>query len=67
VQRLHRGLRLPVKSFNCNGVCHGTLTDWFNAGFPGVAVTVEYGRGVSARQATRTGPAGILRAVGATR
>jgi protein MpaA len=67
VQRLHRGLRLPVKSFNCNGVCHGTLTDWFNAGFPGVAVTVEYGRGVSGRQATRTGPAGILRAVGATR
>jgi predicted deacylase len=67
VQRLHRGLHLPVKSFNCDGVCHGTMTEWFNASFPGVAVTVEYGRGVSKRQARRTGPAGLLRAVGARR
>ena len=67
VQRLHRGLRLPVKSFNCDGVCHGTMTEWFNARFPGVAVTVEYGRRLSRRQATRTGPTGLLRAVGARR
>ncbi len=67
VQRLHRGLRLPVKSFNCSGVCHGTMTEWFNASFPGVAVTVEYGRGLSRKQATRTGPSGVLRAVGARR
>jgi predicted deacylase len=67
VQRLHRGLRLPVKSFNCSGACHGTMTEWFNASFPGVAVTVEYGRGVSRKQATRTGPTGILKAVGARR
>ena len=67
VQRLHRGLHLPVKSFNCSGVCHGTMTEWFNANFPGVAVTVEYGRGVSRKQATRTGPTGLLRAVGARR
>ncbi len=67
VRRLHRGLRLPVKSFNCTGVCHGTMTEWFNASFPGVAVTVEYGRGVSRKQATRTGPNGLLRAVGARR
>ena len=39
------GCGLPVKSFNCSGVCHGTMTEWFNATFPGVAVTVEYGRG----------------------
>lgn len=65
VQRLHRGLRLPVKSFNCSGVCHGTMTEWFNANFRGVAVTVEYGRGLSRRQATRTGPTGLLKAVGA--
>ena len=45
VRRLHRGLRLPIKSFNCSGKCHGTMTEWFNANFPGVAVTVEYGRG----------------------
>ena len=67
VRRLHRGLRLPVKSFNCSGRCHGTMTEWFNASFPGVAVTVEYGRGLSPRQATRTGPNGVLRAVGARR
>lgn len=67
VRRLHRGLRLPVKSFNCSGVCHGTMTEWFNASFPGVAVTVEYGRGLSRKQATRTGPNGLLRAVGARR
>jgi protein MpaA len=67
VRRLHRGLRLPVKSFNCSSVCHGTMTEWFNAAFPGVAVTVEYGRGLSRRQATRTGPDGLLRAIGATR
>ncbi len=67
VQRLHRGLRLPVRSFNCSGRCHGTLTEWFNASFPGVAVTVEYGRGLSRHQATRTGPTGLLRAVGARR
>jgi hypothetical protein len=67
VQRLHRGLGLPVRSFNCSGVCHGTMTEWFNATLPGVAVTVEYGRGLSSRQATRTGPTGLLRAVGARR
>ncbi len=67
VGRLHRGLRLPVRSFNCSGACHGTMTEWFNAGFSGVAVTVEYGRGLSRRQATRTGPQGLLRAVGARR
>ena len=27
------------------------MTEWFNAHFGGVAVTVEYGRGVSQKQA----------------
>ncbi len=67
VRRLHRGLHLPVRSFNCSGVCHGTMTEWFNASFRGVAVTVEYGRGVSRRQARGSGPQGLLRAVGARR
>ncbi|MEO7351902.1 MAG: M14 family metallopeptidase [Marmoricola sp.] len=67
LRRLHRGLHLPVKSFNCSSVCHGTMTEWFNASFRGVAVTVEYGRGVSRRQSVSTGPRGILRAVGARR
>lgn len=67
VKRLHRGLRLPVKSFNCSSVCHGTMTEWFNAKFSGVAVTVEYGQRLSTEQATRSGPNGLLWAVGATR
>ena len=32
---------LPVKSFACSGVCHGTLTGWFNSSFPGSANTIE--------------------------
>ena len=67
VRRLHRQLHLPVKAFNCDGVCHGTMTEWFNAHYPGVAVTVEYGHGLSRRQAGVTGPRGLLRAVGAWR
>src|SRR5204862_5793858 len=65
VRRLHRRLHLPVKSFNCDGVCHGTMTEWYNAYFPGVAVTVEYGHGLSRRQARVSGPNGLLRAGGA--
>ena len=61
------GLGLPIKSFNCSGKCHGTMTEWFNANFPGVAVTVEYGRGLSRKQATRTGPNGLLSAIWARR
>ena len=67
VKRLHTGLHLPVKSFNCTGVCHGTMTEWYNAHFKGVAVTVEYGKGVSTKVATSIGPRGVLRAVGAHR
>jgi hypothetical protein len=44
VHRLARELDLPVKSFDCRGGCHGTLTDWQNARLPGRAVTVELGR-----------------------
>lgn len=67
VRRLHAGLHLPVKSFNCSGVCHGTLTEWFNTSFPGVAVTVEYAGRLSTYQATRSGPSGLLSAIGARR
>ena len=67
VRRLHRGLGLPVRSFNCTGVCRGTMTEWFNASFPGVAVTVEYGAALSRSQAARSGPTGLLRAIGARR
>jgi protein MpaA len=43
LRRLARGLDLPRKSFNCTGVCHGTMTEWFNFRHEGTAVTVEFG------------------------
>lgn len=43
VKRLARGLKLPRKAFNCTGVCHGTMTEWFNKRHDGTAVTVEFG------------------------
>ena len=43
MRRLAAGLRLPTKSLNCRGSCHGTMTGWFNAHHAGSAITVEYG------------------------
>ena len=42
-RRVADHLNLPRKSFNCGGVCHGTMTGWFNNNFRGTALTVEYG------------------------
>jgi predicted deacylase len=64
--RLAHGLRLPLKAINCDRGCPGPMTVWFNARFPGVALTVEYGRRMTARQ-LRTAPAALLHAVGAAR
>jgi protein MpaA len=47
VRRLARLLGLPVRSFDCGGGCHGTLTDWHNDRLPGRAVTVELPRTVT--------------------
>jgi murein peptide amidase A len=43
VHRLSRNSGLPVKSFSCNGGCHGTFTDWLNTRTAGRAVTIEFG------------------------
>jgi predicted deacylase len=43
VKRLAHGLGLPIKALNCSGVCHGTMTEWYNAAHRGTAVTVEFG------------------------
>jgi hypothetical protein len=64
--RLAHHLGLPRKTFTCNGTCHGTMTQWFNAKHPGVAVTVEYGTSVSKRQVT-LGARGLLASIGARR
>ena len=54
VRRLSRETGLPVRSFDCHGGCHGTLTDWYNDRLDGRAITVELGR---------TAPAGRIREV----
>lgn len=66
-QRLVAGLKLPKKVFHCRSTCHGTMTQWFNKKLPGAALTVEYGGTVSKRQATVTGPNGLLSSVFASR
>ena len=42
-RRLARRLKLPTTRLDCGGLCHGTMTMWFNHTFPGSALTVEYG------------------------
>lgn len=59
-RRVARHLDLPRKNFDCGGVCHGTMTGWYNANFKGVAITVEYGSRPSKRQMTRTAPRQVL-------
>jgi succinylglutamate desuccinylase len=53
VRRLSRLLHLPVRSFDCAGGCHGTLTDWHNRHLPGRAVTIELGPRVSTTEVAR--------------
>ncbi len=60
VRRLSRETGLPVRSFDCGGGCHGTLTDWHNARLPGRAVTVELGRTSSDAEVARVAR-GLLR------
>ena len=59
-RRLSRALNLPLKSFDCGGVCHGTMTGWFNSRFHGAAVTVEYGAHPGRRRLTVAAPRQIL-------
>ncbi|WP_395656895.1 M14 family zinc carboxypeptidase [Nocardioides sp.] len=66
-RRLSRALDLPRKSFTCGGVCHGTMTGWFNSRFHGSAVTVEYGARPGHRRMTVAAPRQILSVWGATR
>jgi predicted deacylase len=60
-------LDLPRKSFTCGGVCHGTMTGWFNSHFQGAAVTVEYGAHPSRRQMRVAAPRQVLQVFGARR
>lgn len=66
-ERLSRNLGLPRKWFgvgNPTGTVSPTLTGWFNARQPGVAITIEYGASPSARFRNRIAGLGIPRAAG---
>ncbi len=65
--RLARHLLLPLKSFDCSGGCHGTLTQWFNSRHRGACVTVELGAEPSRHYLNGRAPRGLLRAVGGHR
>ena len=62
-RRLAGELRLPTREFACGSACHGTLTQWFNHNFDGVAVTVEYGEHPPARRMSLRAPRQLLRAL----
>ena len=66
-RRVARKLRLPAKSFTCGGVCHGTMTGWYNHRFKGSALTVEYGAHPSRRLMRVRAPKQVLSIWGARR
>jgi predicted deacylase len=66
-RKVARTLRLPRKTFDCGGVCHGTMTMWFNHRFEGAALTVEYGRDPSRRMMRKTAPRRVLKVFSARR
>ena len=44
-KRLAQNLQLPLKGLDFGGVCHGTMTAWFNHTYVGAAVTLDSGFG----------------------
>ncbi len=63
-RRLAKKMRLPIKEFDCSGVCHGTLTQWFNARHAGACVTVEFRASPSSRYLHVRAPKGLVSAIG---
>jgi hypothetical protein len=66
-RKVARVLNLPTTTLDCGGVCHGTMTAWYNHRFPGFALTVEYGVHPPRRLMTRIAPGQVLRIFGAWR
>lgn len=66
-RRLARALRLPRTSLDCGGLCHGTMTMWFNHRMRGSALTVEYGARPSRHRMVVEAPRQLLGALGAHR
>ncbi len=63
-RRLADALNLPRVNLDCGGLCHGTMTGWFNHTFSGAAVTVEYPARVSRRRLTVQAPRALVRLFG---
>ena len=66
-RKLGRYLNLPLKDFVCGGVCHGTMTGWFNHNYGGAADTVEYSAHPGHYRMTVTAPRQLVRALGGWR
>jgi protein MpaA len=66
-RRVARALRLPRKTLDCGGLCHGTMTMWFNHHFAGSALTVEYGARPPRRRMVVQAPRQVLGVLGAHR
>jgi protein MpaA len=66
-RKVARVLDLPTKTFDCGGVCHGTMTSWYNHKFKGAAVTVEYGADPDKQWLRRTVAPKVLKVFGARR
>jgi protein MpaA len=66
-RKVARVLKLPKKTFTCGGVCHGTMTSWYNHKFSGAALTVEYGARPSRRMMRVVAPRRVLKVFGARR
>jgi murein peptide amidase A len=68
MKRLSTGLHLPLKSLNCHGSCHGTMTGWYNAHHAGAAITVEYGATARSMKTMKGRDANaVLKAIGGSR
>jgi succinylglutamate desuccinylase len=63
LNRLAKNLHLPRKPLRCSGVCHGTMTGWYNAHHSGSAITVELGPQPSVGYLTGRGARGTVRSV----
>ena len=66
-RKVARKLRLPAKRFDCGGVCHGTMTMWYNHSFRGAALTVEYGARPGRHLMRHKAPRPVLAVFGARR
>lgn len=59
-RKVARHLHLPTTNLDCGGVCHGTMTGWFNNRFPGFALTVEYGAKPGRKRMRQVAPPQVL-------